>query len=267
MLKNFGKIAMLGVLVLLTFSCKKKKKLNKLLETAACPVIALIEPDGTSWRDFEYVGKQLTRIYFNDDTRMVLSIRYGEDQRIKTLEIDNEVDLEKVVVSYTYDEDGQISETNSSISGLPFMHNVFTWQDNKVVSVKTTVELFGRSVDGQTRIEYTGNNVRAVYQSIDSDPEKMVYQGEKYDDKPLFMPGVFRQVCLGFVGIANNFFSYMGKNNMVIGKLYNDEGKVDQTTQIIFDYDKKDLIMSGEYIIEQNGEITSSTLRYEYDCN
>ncbi|MGR3810720.1 hypothetical protein [Jiulongibacter sp. NS-SX5] len=268
MRRYFSKTLLLSCLVLVTFSCRKKKKLDKLLESAACPVIALIEPDGTSWRNFEYVGEKLTRMYFNDETQMVLGIRYDESSRIKTLEIKNNEDLEEMDVNYSYDpETGHISETNTSIGGLPFMKNVFTYKDNKVVSVKTTVQFFGSQVEGLTRISYSGNNVSAVYSSIDNEPEKLVFKGDSYDDKPMFMPAIFRHVCLGFVGVANNFFAYMGKNNLVAGKLYDEDGVINQTTQIIFEYDKRELPMTGEYIIENKGELTSNILRYEYDCN
>jgi hypothetical protein len=108
---------------------------------------------------------------------------------------------------------------------------------------------------------YKAKNVSEVYSSIDGETEKVAFIGEKYDDKAQFHPAAYKTTALGFVGIANNFFSFFGENNLVTGKIYNE--KVDQKTDIKYSYDKKGLPLSSEITTEKNGVITKQSVKYE----
>jgi hypothetical protein len=253
------------------FSCRRKKKddIDPFLSgNEVCPLIGLVKDTGEPLRDYEYVGNQLARIYsIEDNVTTVMSFRYDEKNVIKTMEVETGSELEKLVVTFLYDEKGRVNQTSTSVAGIPFLKNVFIQSDGKITSVITTVELFGQSISGLTRLVYKGKNVSEVYSSIDGEPEKLAFVGEKYDDKPQFHPAAYKTAALGFVGIANNFFSFFGENNLISGIIYDENGKVDQKTNIIYTYDKKGLPTSSQALTEKNGVITTQAVKYEFKCD
>ncbi len=267
MQKLLTKILIISALVFINQSCKKKNKLDPFGSGVnSCPLLAVTDENGNTIRDFEYVGDQLIRIYSKDDPASTMSFRYDENGRVKTMEVENEEDLESYLVKYTYDKDNRISETMGNVAGLDFMKNTFTYSDNKITQVNTEINLFGQSISGFTRIEYVNGNVSSVFTSIDGEPEKLAYKGEQYDSKPQFNPPIYKIAAMGFVGVANNFFSYFGKNNLVSGKVYNEDGIIDHTTQIVYDYNKQELPKTSESIVTKGSDIKRSLRKYEFNC-
>lgn len=256
-------------MVPLAFSCKKKNKdVDPFAgESNVCPLLAMVDGSGNTVRDFEYVQDNLMRIYSLEESETIMSFKYDEKGFITTMEVENENEFEKLKVNYTYDADGRVNETSTSVAGIPFQKNAFTLQDGKITSVITTVTLFGKSIAGNTRIVYNGKNVSQVLTSIDGEPEKLAFVGDIYDDKPQFHPKAYKIAALGFVGIANNFFSFFGENNLVSGRVYDEDGKVDQKTDIHYSYNKQGLPTTSETTTEINGEMSTNSVSYEFNCN
>ena len=271
MKKSISRLILFSLIIGVSFSCRKKKKDDVdpfQGGDVICPLIGLSKDTGEPFRDYEYVGDQLTRIYSTEDNNTtIMSFRYDENKVIKTMEVETGSELEKLVVTYLYDEKGRVNQTSTSVAGIPFMKNVFIQSDGKFTSVLTTVDLFGQSLSGITRLVYKGKNVSEVYSSIDGEPEKLAFVGEKYDDKPQFHPAAYKTAALGFVGIANTFFSFFGEYNLISGIIYDENGKVDQKTNIIYTYDKKGLPTSSETSTEKNGVITTQAVKYEFKCD
>jgi hypothetical protein len=183
------------------------------------------------------------------------------------MEITTESSNEKYLVKFVYGADNIIAKSNVSINGIQFMTNDFVYNENsQLSSIKTTVELFGRKVSGKTRLEYNKNNVSKVYSSINDELETLAFSGEKYDDKKQFFPEVYKTAALGFVGIANNFFSYFGENNMLSGKVYNEKGKLDQETQIDYLYNNSGLPIQSETVSSRGGKKSVEVCSYSFDC-
>lgn len=261
-------IVVIAVCVLAMTSCRKKKKqIDPFGDGSACPLIAIVDEGGNNIRDFEWIQKDLMRIYNLDNPKTTFTFRYDDQDQIETMEVVNADELDKIVVTFTYDEKGYVSETRTSVAGIPIMRNVFTISDNKISRVNTYVDLFGHSVEGLTRVEYTGDNVTRVYTTMDNDPEMLAFVGDAYDDKPQFNPKVYRIAALGFVGIDNNFFSFFSKNNLISGKIYNEKGELDQKTDIVYEYDKKGLPKSSQNTIEKGGKTITRNLSYQFLCD
>jgi hypothetical protein len=253
------------MVLLATTSCRKKKKeIDPFKDGAAYPLLAISDENGNTIRDFEYVQNNLMRIYNLDNPKTTFVFRYNDKDQVDYMEVTNANELEKIRVTFTYDEKGYVEETRTSVAGIPIMRNVFTLSENKITHVNTYVDLFGQSVQGLTRVEYTGDNVSKVYTRMADEPEMLAFVGDSYDNKPQFSPKVYKIAALGFVGLDNNFFSFFSKNNLLSGKIYNEKGELDQKTKIVFDYDKDGLPKTSENTIEKDGKTMTRNLKYQF---
>lgn len=260
-------ILFFGLLLLSTiiFSCKKKNN-NPASQNTKCPLLSIDGPTGNI-RNYEWVGSKLIRVFSKDSIPTVVIFRYNNKNLAESMEITTEASSEKYIVKFDYGSNNIITKSNVSINGIQFMTNEFSYNEkNNLSSIKTTVELFGRKVSGKTRLEYANNNVAKVYSSINDELETLAFVGEKYDDKKQFFPDVYKTAALGFVGIANNFFSYFGENNMISGKVYNDKGKIDQETQIDYLYNNSGLPIQSETVSLRNGRTSVEVCSYSFDC-
>ncbi len=249
----------------LIFSCKKKKN-DPASQYTKCPLLSVDGPTGNI-RNYEWVGSKLIRVFSRDSIPTVVIFRYNNKNLAESMEITTEGSAEKYLVKFVYGANNIINKSNVSINGIQFMTNDFVYNENdKLSSIKTTVELFGRKVSGKTRLEYTSDNVSKVYSSINDELETLAFSGEKYDDKKQFFPEVYKTAALGFVGIANNFFSYFGENNMTAGKVYNDKGKIDQETKIDYLYNNSGLPIQSETVSTRGGKKSVEVCSYSFDC-
>lgn len=268
--KEFLKIVLFTLLLPLVFSCKKKNKGDVdpfSGESNVCPLLAMVDENGNTVRDFEYVQDNLMRIYSMEESETIMSFRYDENGLITTMEVETENNSETLKVTYTYDDENRVSQTSTSVGGLPFMQNSFVLNDGQISAVVTTVSLYGKEISGNTRIVYNGKNVSQVLTSIDGEPEKLAFVGDAYDDKPQFHPKAYKIAALGFVGIANNFFSFFGENNLISGRIYDESGKVDQKTDINYSYNNQGLPMVSETTTERGDVISTQAVSYEFRCD
>lgn len=268
-MKNLSiKVLAFAMCTLFVFSCKKKNKeeLSPLFSSNVCPLLSVNNFEGKNIQAYEYVQDKLIRIYSKDSIPTTLEFRYNDKNQVERMDILTQGSSQNFKVKYFYDDMGNVSRTKAEVSGIEFMENIFTTKEGKISSINTIVSLFGRSVEGNTRIVYDSDNVSKVYTSIDNDPEILAFVGDQYDDKPQFSPKVYKIAALGFVGIANNFFSFFGKNNLIQGKIYDEKGKVDQKMDISFIYDKGGLPITSESLIEKNGTSTNQQMNYIFDC-
>ena len=105
---------------------EKKDDIDPFLSgNEVCPLIGLVKDTGEPLRGYEYVGNQLARIYsIEDNVTTVMSFRYDEKNVIKTMEVETGSELEKLVVTFLYDEKGRVNQTSTSVAGIPFLKNV-----------------------------------------------------------------------------------------------------------------------------------------------
>lgn len=249
----------------LVFSCKKKNA-SPTSANVQCPLMKVDGPKGNI-RNYEWVGNKLVRVFSNDSIPTTLVFRYNNKNLAETMEVITENSSEKYLVTFQYGDKNSITKSLVTLNGIQFMTNEFSYNEKyAVTSIKTTVELFGRKVTGKTRIEYTNNNVSKVYSAIGDDLETLAFTGDKYDNKLQFCPEVYKTAALGFVGIANNFFSYFGENNMIEGKVYDGKGRVDQQTQINYVYNTSGLPVQSETISLKNGKSKLEVNSYQFGC-
>ncbi len=270
MKNNLRKAIMLCLLIPLVFACRKKK--NKDVSPfgegkPVCPLLALTSETGETIRDFEYVKDNLIRIYSLEESKTTMSFKYDEDNVITNMKVETENDLESLSVDYIYDDEGRVSQTTTSVAGFPFITNTFVLSEGKITSVLTKFTAFGSEINAITRINFKGENVNAVYSSIEGEPEKLAFRGEVYDDQPQFHPAAYKTAALGFVGLANNFFSFFGDNNLISGIIYDENGAMDQKTDIVYAYANNGLPTSSETTTEINGEKNTQNISYEFKCD
>lgn len=249
----------------LNYSCRKKKS-EIASQDLKCPLMSVDSPSGNI-RNYEWLGSKLIRVFSRDSIPTIIIFKYNNKNLAESMEITTESSKEKYVVKFEYGANNIILKSNVSINGFKFMTNDFNYnENNRLGSVITTVEMFGRKASGKTRIEYVNNNVSKVFSSIDNEVEKIAFVGEKYDTKKQYLPEVYKTAALGFVGIANNFFAYFGDNNMVKGKVYDEKGKIDQETDISYLYDKNGLPTQSETTSLRNGRKIVETCSYSFGC-
>jgi hypothetical protein len=250
------------------WSCKKKAAGPASLtnQTSVCPLLSIDSPKGNV-QNYEWVGEKLIRVYSKDSIPTILVFRYNSKNLAEKMEIVTENSSDKYEVTFQYGLKNTVSKSFVSLNGLQFMTNEFNYDENyRLGSVNTTVELFGRKVTGKTRLEYLNDNVSKVFSSINNEPDVISFSGEKYDSKNQFNPEVYKTAALGFVGIANNFFSYFGKNNIIDGKIYDEYGKLDQETIITYKYTSKGLPLESETTSIKDGQQKMSKNSYQFAC-
>lgn len=251
--------------ILLVFdSCKKRKKLNPF--GGACPLISVSDENGQRISEYEYVGSKLIRIYNLRKPKTTMSFKYNEKDQLAEMKVESEDNTEDFLVKYFYNDEGQLSETVSNILGIDIIKNVFTISEKKYVKVNTTVSLFGQVVNGETKIEYSNDNVSKVYTSINGEPQMLAFAGDVYDSNPQYQPEVYKLASLGFVGINNQFFNYLSKNNLVLGRIYNEEGVLDQKSSLDYKYDKSGMPKEISVITERGAEKASEKLLTQFLC-
>lgn len=264
--RNIVKTIAILFMVMTVFSCRKKDNDPMAGSGSKCPLLSVSGIKG-SIREYEWVASRLIRVYSKDSIPTTLLFRYNTKNLPEKMEIQTGTSTSKYIITFLYDDKNKVVMTKTSLSGVEFMHNDFLYNsENNIASITTSVELFGKKVSGKTRIEYNGDNVSKVYSSIDNDQESLAFWGEKYDDKKQFCPEVYKYAAMGFVGIANNFFSFFGENNMLEGRIYDGKGRIDQKTTISYLYNKDGLPTKSETTMERNNKISSETNSYIFAC-
>ncbi|MFN8430746.1 MAG: hypothetical protein U0V04_12280 [Spirosomataceae bacterium] len=248
----------------LNYSCKKKDATP--VSNTKCPLMSVDGPKGNI-RNYEWLGTKLIRVFSRDSIPTIVIFRYNNKNLAESMEITTENSSEKYLVKFEYGANNIITKSNVSINGFKFMTNEFSYnENNRMAAVVTTVEMFGKKVSGKTRLEYVNNNVSKVFSAIDNDGEQLAFVGEKFDNKKQFLPDVYKTAALGFVGIANNFFSYFGENNMIAGKVYDEKGKISEQINIAYLYDNNGLPTQSETVSTKNGKKATETLSYVFGC-
>jgi hypothetical protein len=248
-------------------SCKKKRADLINGDVDSCPLVTIADENSGVIRDFEYARNNLMRIYYLDSPKATFEFRYDDLDRVENMVVTHENELATYNINFVYDAKGYLSETNTSVAGIPIIRNVFTIRDDRIIRVDTHVSLFGKTVIGSTRIDYGGSNVTKVYTGIDGGPEILAFTGDNYDNRPQFMPKTFKVIALGFVGLNNHFFNYLSTNNLTSGRIYNEKGELDQAITTFYEYDRNGVPRFSESRIEKNGKTTTHRLRYQFLCN
>lgn len=247
------------------FSCKKKNS-DPYVQNVQCPLMSVDGPKGNI-RNYEWVGSKLIRVYSKDSIPTTIVFKYNNKNLAESMEISTSSTSEKYIVNFVYGDKNIITGSKVELNGIQFMTNEFSYNENQTLtSIKTTVSLFGRKSEGKTRLVYDKGNVAKVYSAIDGDIETLAFSGESYDTKLQFLPEVYKTAALGFVGIANNFFSYFGTNNMIQGKVYDGNGRLDQETKIQYIYTKNGLPLQSETSSTKNGKTKLEICSYVFGC-
>ncbi|MFD2523738.1 hypothetical protein [Emticicia soli] len=234
---------------------------------AKCPLRSISSPTGAPFYSFEYTLKRIKRIVTHESGEVATTFNYDSKDRIEEMLIkvaDNSVEY---TVLFDYNNSGQINKSRTFIRDFQFMTNEFTYSGDHISNVSTQFDIFGSTVKGKTRVEYQGDNVSKVFTQIDGFPELLTFEGISYDNKPQFLPTGYRTMALGFIGIANNFFAAFGKNNPTQVKVYDDNGKLFETTQTSYEYDKNGIVTSAEQTLTNADNVaTVRKIIFEFVC-
>jgi len=82
---------------------------------------------------------------------------------------------------------GKCRKSRTSVKDYEFQVNDFVYAGDKLTTVNTSLNIFGYSVKGASRVEYTNDNVSKVYTKIEGEPELLAYEGLNYDTKAQFL--------------------------------------------------------------------------------
>ena len=264
---NHWKYVLVLLLIGIGLSCKKKKN-SPFKNGEVCPLLSIVNEQGQKVRDFEYVNGRLIRIYLTEDIESTLEFYYDGDNVLEYMAVKTPEEVEQFTAHFIYDTKGKISGTTSTLGDYEFMQNEFVYDDNDViVGVNSKIDLYGQQVELISRVEYNGKNVSRVFTSVNGQPEKLAFNGDFYDDKPQFFPKAYKNVALGFMGIDNSYFMYFGENNLTNGRFYDELGKVNQSTSIIYDYNKNGLPASSDISVLNETQTQVKKYSYEFDCN
>ncbi|MDZ7935868.1 MAG: hypothetical protein U5M51_13080 [Emticicia sp.] len=235
----------LGVVV----SCKKIKDKGitpqQTSQLAKCPLKNVNSATGTPIASFEYTLNRIKRIINKEDGEVDAIFNYNNRNQIENMTISNGNALETYTVSYIYDAAGKVSKTRTAVKDYEFQVNDFVYAGDKLTTVNTTLNIFGYTVKGTSRVEYINDNVSKVFTKIEGEPELLAYEGLNYDTKAQFYPVGYRTMAYGFIGIANSYFAFFGKNNPTSIKIYDDNGKVDEAIETVYEYNKTGIPTKG----------------------
>ncbi|WP_435352640.1 hypothetical protein [Emticicia sp. SJ17W-69] len=252
-------------------SCKKSNKdisPQQLEQLAKCPLKNINTTTGTPLYSFEYTLSRIKRIVNKEGEEVGTTFTYNNKNQIEKMEISTPRPEETYTVLFQYDAaSGKIIKAKTSVKGYEFQINDFVYAGDNITSINTSLDIFGYKLKATTRVEYTGGNVSKVFTKIEGEPELLVFEGVSYDTKAQFYPDGYQTMALGFVGLANNFFAYFGKNNPTSVKVYDDNGKLDEATNISYEYNKYGLPSKGVKTVTKGEKKTVLDVAYQYTCN
>jgi hypothetical protein len=240
---------------------------DALSKLAKCPLRSVNSGSGAPVYSFEYTLGRIKRIVTREGVEVSSLFTYNIKNKIEKMVIEAANSSDKYTVVFEYDAAGKITKSKTSIKDYQFMTNEFTYEGDHIIAVNTEFDIFGSTAKGKTRVEYLGDNVSKVYTQIDGYPELLTFEGVTYDDKPQYLPSGYRTMALGFIGIANNFFASFGKNNPTMVKIYDDNGKLNETTQTSYQYDKSGIVTNADQTLTNANNVkTERKIAFEFVC-
>jgi hypothetical protein len=252
-------------------SCKRIDEQVTPQQTAQlskCPLKNVNSTTGAALASFEYTLNRIKRIVNKDGDEIGATFTYNIKNQIEKMVITNAISLQTYTVLYEYDlASGKIIKTRTSVKDYEFQVNDFVYAGDKLTTINNHFDVFGYKVNGVSKIEYIGDNVSKVLTKIEGEPELVAFEGISYDTKAQFYPDGYRTMAYGFVGLANNFFAFFGKNNATSVKIYDDNGKVDEATDITYEYNKTGIPIKSVRTVTKGSDKTVFTVAYEYMCN
>lgn len=252
-------------------SCKKIDETGVTPQQTAqlvkCPLKNVNSSTGTPLASFEYTLNRIKRIVNKEGREVGATFTYNIKNQIEKMVLTNEKSLETYTVVFVYDAAGSIIKTRTSVKDYEFQVSDFVYAGGKLTGINVSLDLFGQKAKGTTRIEYASENVSKVFTKMEGEPELLTYEGLNYDTKAQFYPDGYRTMAYGFVGIANGFFGYFGKNNPTSIKIYDDNGKVDEATEIVYEYNKMGIPTKGIRTVTKAEKKTVMNVAYQYMCN
>ena len=264
----FASVALfLGVI-----SCKKNKNEavtpQQIEQLAKYPLKNINSATGTPLASFEYTLSRIKRIVSKEGEEVGTTFTYNTKNQIEKMEVSTPRPEETYSVAFQYDAvSGKVVKTKTSIKGYEYHTNEFVYSGDKITRITTNFDIFGYKIKGISRVEYTGENVSKVYTKIEGEPELLTFEGVSYDTKAQCYPDGYRIMSLGFVGIANSYFAFFGKNNPISVKVYDDNGKVEEMTDITYEYNKNNLPSKGVKIVTKEDKKTTLNVTYQYAPN
>ncbi|WP_238807169.1 hypothetical protein [Emticicia aquatica] len=237
-------------------------------QLSKCPLKNINSSTGKELASFEYTLNRIKRIVNKESTEIGSTFTYNTKGQIEKMVITNGNLEEAYTVTYLYDATtGKISKTRTSIKGYEFQVNDFVYVADKLTTINTNLDIFGYKVKGVSRVEYVDENVSKVFTKMEGDPELLAYEGISYDTKSQFYPDGYRTMAYGFIGIANSYFAFFGKNNPTSIKIYDDNGKVDEATDITYEYNKIGIPTKAVKTVTKGEKKTVLNVAYQYMCN
>ncbi|RYU94019.1 hypothetical protein [Emticicia agri] len=240
---------------------------DALSKLAKCPLRSISSGTGAPVFSFEYTLGRIKRIVTRESGEVSSVFTYNLKNKIDKMVIEAGNSSDAYTVVFEYDAAGKIIKSKTSIKDYQFMTNEFTYDGEFITAVSTQFNIFGATAKGKTRVEYLGENVSKVYTQIDGYPELLTFEGVSYDNKPQYLPSGYRTMALGFIGIANNFFASLGKNNPTMVKIYDDNGKLNETTQTSYQYDKSGIVTNADQTMTNADNVkTTRKIAFEFVC-
>lgn len=259
------------VLVVNLVSCKKSSNEEitpeQTQQLSKCPLKNVNTSTGTPIASFEYTLNRIKRIINKENEEIGATFTYNNKNQIEKMVITNANSVDTYTILYEYDATGKIIKTRTSVKDYEFQVNSFVYSGNQLISINNALDIFGYKVSGTSRIEYIGENVAKVFTKIEGEPELLAFEGISYDKKAQVYPDGYRIMAYGFVGLANNFFAFFGTNNPTSIKVYDDNGKVDEATDIMYEYNKTGIPTKSIKTVTKGEDKTVLTVAYEYMCN
>lgn len=260
-------------LAIFVVSCKKNNSSSENVtpeqkaQLTKCPLLVVNNPQGKAINKFEYTLGRLKRIVSNDSTETSVVFTYNSKNQIEKMDVIMAKSANNFNVNYTYDATGKINKSKTFVQGIEILNNEFIYETDKITKVNSVFTIFGYTIKSVTRVEYNGKTVSKVFTKIEGDPELLTFEGTGYDTKIQIYPDGYRTMAMGFVGMANNFFAFFGENNPTQVKIYDENGKLDETIDIAYEYNKNGFPTKGTKNITKDGKKSTVVVSYIYNCN
>jgi CRISPR/Cas system CMR-associated protein Cmr5 small subunit len=207
-----------------------------------CNLSKIQNEKGVIKSSFDYdVNKKLSKI-INNEEKTTIAFVYNSKGKIEKMNFLKPNPEDSFSIIYTYDESGsKVVKTKASVQNYEFLNNILTYNGDKIARVTSDFDLFGAKVQVQLRIEYNGDNISKVFSRTDNDKEILVFEATKYDDKLNFYPDNYRMFALGFLSLGNSYYGYLGKNNPISMKIYDEKNDANMI-EMLYEYDKNGVV-------------------------
>jgi hypothetical protein len=259
--KIYNHLIVCTLIIALIVSCDKS-----MTDTTPkiCYLSSISNTKGNVIERMTYDASNLLVNVTNDSTGIVIGFTYNTQNLVDKVNLAYKVGTKtfNFLATFTYDANGKAIKSVTTVNGNPYQTDVYSFTNTQltgIISTDSQGEVYA------SRFQYSGDNIAKVYLKLDNEKEYLYYEVTKFDEKKTLYPEAYKYLTMGLSGLVDEY-GYFNKNNILSEKYYEDDGTVFYETDNVFEYNSTSQPTKITSIVNDDGDKSTSTKSYQYNC-